>query len=236
MFSNAYYRMGMIRSYEEAVKRFDNTKPWRDYYLASEGRPLRDRKDRHLQIFRTADAVRCRLHRTDVVTYHKNGTIELDLSYRSKSTQDFANALLPPGITVRNTSSLIQVGERIYPGGRGVRINLKTGKVIHAAKFAIHTLNRKRCNALLKKHDWAAFRAWRRTMEDVLPDIPHNELRKDVERLFPKIARYSRTSYSGYAPAVVLKWIKYANPSVYDRRLVAYFTTEIEVRRWQRNR
>lgn len=84
-----------IRSYKEALTHFDSVTPLSS--LGDNIRPLCARRDTSKQIINYGDKIALRYHYTDVVVYHKDGTIVVE-PYNSSNTAIFATALLPMGI------------------------------------------------------------------------------------------------------------------------------------------
>src|SRR5574343_1125904 len=88
-----------LNSYGDALRHWENTKPWRgqpDYI-----KPLGNRAHRSKTMrMGNNEQIHCTLYRTDVVTFFKDGTIEVDNSYRSRSTDQFMSRILArkPGL------------------------------------------------------------------------------------------------------------------------------------------
>lgn len=79
-----------LHDYAEALAFYTKTIPWRDSQEWGEARPLdkHNRRKKHFSIrIDGQESIRCCLHRTDCVVYHKNGEIKIDVSYRSQSTK-----------------------------------------------------------------------------------------------------------------------------------------------------
>lgn len=93
-----------INSHAEAVARYQKSKPWKGFDAYTERRPIAQsiRAKKHMSVRHNSvdDTVAFRLYDTDVVIFHPDDSITIDLSYSSKSTAAFAYALLPGGVTV----------------------------------------------------------------------------------------------------------------------------------------
>ena len=87
-----------IVDYGDAVAQYQATKPWRGEEEVGMWRCLdtANNRKRHtaFRLNTSNGDVECRLHSTNVVTYHENGDITI-LPYQSVSTDNFASALLP---------------------------------------------------------------------------------------------------------------------------------------------
>ena len=169
-----------LKDYADALKRWHSITPWRGH-AASDSRPLdkRDRSKRHTTIHfkeHQGNAIACRLHSTDVVTYEPDGRIIIDPSYVSVSTNAFANAVLPSGVMLYNKVVWTGWEHPHYwhdnPNLRGwntggkdfaVQRNLD-GQWMPCEEpkpFVKRVLNRERARAALKRYNYAGFRAWR---------------------------------------------------------------------------
>ena len=91
--------MPSVGTYEKALAVWNH--PKRIKRTSSDGfRPLRigDRKASRTKMHMASNGdIMFRLYDTDVVTYHPDNSITVE-SYCSKTTQEFANELLPPGL------------------------------------------------------------------------------------------------------------------------------------------
>lgn len=92
-----------IRSYEDAVYAYNRIMPFKRGRMAgSVMRPLdMSRRKDHILIGHFEDLVVCQLYGTNCVVYHKDGRVTCNL-YRSQSTDEFMNQLLPKGLHAYN--------------------------------------------------------------------------------------------------------------------------------------
>lgn len=134
-------------------------------------RPIGCRRKQHMRIILQHNGdVACRLHQTDVVTYHPDNSITL-CSWSSMSTNDFAYAILPRGIYPRFTLPATSVEYRDV----GLRecIYVRADKPLtftplegcwklltETAPYQRYSINRKRMNAARKESGLADFEAW----------------------------------------------------------------------------
>lgn len=99
-FSINTHDLPKIRDYAEAKRQWEKTEPWRGSTDEHDERPLAGRILRNKTIRLTNNgSIALRLHDTDVVIYHQDGSITLN-AYESVSTDLFANCLLPNSVSV----------------------------------------------------------------------------------------------------------------------------------------
>lgn len=93
-FSINTYGLPHFDSYEQAASWEAEVKPIRGRF--PECKPIGPRNKTHMTIRRAADGdILCRLHHTDVLTFHPDGSINLYLNgWNSNSTFAFVNAIL----------------------------------------------------------------------------------------------------------------------------------------------
>lgn len=93
---SSIHNVPRIGSYASAMRHWEKAKPWRG--RDDNVRPLGDaRRKFHNSVRKVGDDIVYRLYDTDVVTYHKDGSISV-VPYHSKLTTSFADRLLPDGI------------------------------------------------------------------------------------------------------------------------------------------
>lgn len=86
-----------LRSYADADIYFNNTREVRGYDKTLNGVPLRNDRKLHTaySLRRLNDgSYACHMYHTDVLVFHKDGSLTLDVSYNTQSTHDFANRFL----------------------------------------------------------------------------------------------------------------------------------------------
>jgi hypothetical protein len=90
----ARYELPILYNWMDATLKERDTKPIRG--RSPECKPLGKRRNTHVTIRKDADeSIVCRLYRTDVVTYHKDGRIEIRLDgWASQSTIAFIEEVL----------------------------------------------------------------------------------------------------------------------------------------------
>jgi len=108
-----------IRSFAAAEAHFNNTAPIRGYDKDAEGVPLRrDRKNwRSMRLMKRPYGYAARLYHTDVVQWHADGTMRVDASYSSRSTNVFATLYLPYDMFVSSMygKSVLRCAQGVFP-------------------------------------------------------------------------------------------------------------------------
>jgi len=152
----------VIPRYEEALNRITKTKP-----IAGNGRnkgiiPLGHRRHAHYQLrMRRDESIACKLYRTDVVVFDKDGTITIDpAGYSTISTAAFISEVL--GVNARQSDNRLVVN---IEGGWYEADKLKLRpldawsyryEVLESNQGVVHGLDRKGMNAL--RRDTQEFR------------------------------------------------------------------------------
>ena len=104
--SSDFRELRTIADWATAKQRYDSVKPIRD---SENLRPLEKRCKQHAQIRELPNGdIACRLHYTNVVTYHKDATLTVR-RYDSRSTIEFAVRLVPPGLAVFGHMGMLAV-------------------------------------------------------------------------------------------------------------------------------
>jgi hypothetical protein len=206
--------MHSLQSYADAKYEWETTDPWRKD--TSGEKPIDDRRKHHMTI-RIGDAgeVRCKLYRTDVVTYYPNGIIELE-PYNTGSTNEFANRLLPNGVKVDFVKGVVMLNfrgywepdenTRVYRCNDNFRVK-KVGDLWSLAEdqkilqWEKPTVNRARAKVALAKYDFARLQAW---------VIGYDGLRlADLEK-GDEVSRITEWDLPEFMRAGPSEWINYA--------------------------
>lgn len=144
-----------IRSYDDAAAYFEKTKPVRGYTKETHGVPLKtNRRNLHTMMLRydgKNDVYMCRLYRTDVVKFYKDGRMGVDTGYfHSNSTNTFANAFLPVWLYASTFGSKPVIGNYYVPRNGEVIIRNGEIDVSTTARMMVERTNRKIANAARK--------------------------------------------------------------------------------------
>lgn len=166
------YSFPPLRGYSDALNYWNRIKPWRGRGDTNI-RPLAGRNKHHMTIRKlNDDSIVMSLHGTDVVTYHPDGDVSLQ-TYGSISTDIFARALTPDGITTAFNHALGYVVALDFDGQQEMR--LLRGKHVRLRKnsrgwFAVNpddfapffkrSVDRKKANAAAKEYRLNDFIAW----------------------------------------------------------------------------
>lgn len=156
-----------IRCYSDAHQYWERIKPWRGY-SPTDAKPLAGRKAHHMTIRKLNDgSIAMRLHHTDVVTYHPDNSITIE-GYASVSTDAFARALLPSGLSasfnngvgfmVHTTVTRLMADKTITM--RRVDGEWQATDPAMLTPFVKYSVDRKKANAALKKYEFSDFEAW----------------------------------------------------------------------------
>ena len=89
------HQLPSFYDYASAVKYFDSVPQPRSDKWNPDQRPLDDARKLHYRIERDPDVVSVVLYATPIVTWLKDGTVILDLTYDSDLTRNFARRFLP---------------------------------------------------------------------------------------------------------------------------------------------
>ena len=145
-----------ITRYEEALHKLTKTKP-----IAGNGRnsgiiPLGHRNRTHFQIrMRQDESIACRLYRTDVVVFDKDGTITIDPNgYSTISTAAFISEVLGVYASQHDNRLVVQINKGAYQAD-GLKLRCVDAwdhkyEVLESTQNVVHGLDRKQMNALRK--------------------------------------------------------------------------------------
>lgn len=163
--SNLALPRGGILSYEQALAKYNSITPIRGRNLDT--RPVAQRRNDNFTIRLSPkdESVVIRLYHTDIITYHKDGTIELE-PYSSKLTDDAVRGVLRGAVTPMYTNP---VGPVLYTKGKYYRIpefatldkdfNLIAG----SRPFTSFHVDKSKGAAALKQSGYKQFALWLNT-------------------------------------------------------------------------
>jgi hypothetical protein len=151
-----------LSSYAEAMAHWENVKPIRG--RRDDERPLGDRRKSEMQIARNLDTVICVLYHTNVITFHPDDTITVNVpeEWRTHTTAEFIHAVL------RNYTKYVGIadGDVVMalngPTPGYFRMGTKTRFKLHPNRLELlggnivkntHAVNRKAMNAARKEID-----------------------------------------------------------------------------------
>jgi hypothetical protein len=153
------FNFSSLHNWMDAKAHHDSIKP-----IRTDGvRPIGNRRKKEADIREEADAIICRLYETDVVTYHKDGRIEVRLDgWVSQSTAAFISAALEPTGLRHNQMWITATTGDTYTGGwlaldpNGVNTFVRTGsgdlKFLNPTSTKVHTVNRARTNNVRRQY------------------------------------------------------------------------------------
>ena len=153
------FNFSSLHNWMDAKAHHDSIKP-----IRTDGvRPIGNRRKKEADIREEADAIICRLYETDVVTYHKDGRIEVRLDgWVSQSTAAFISAALEPTSLRHNQMWITATTGDTYTGGwlaldpNEVNTFVRTGsgdlKFLNPTPTKVHTVNRARTNNVRRQY------------------------------------------------------------------------------------
>jgi hypothetical protein len=153
------FNFSSLHNWMDAKAHHDSIKP-----IRTDGvRPIGNRRKKEADIREEADAIICRLYETDVVTYHKDGRIEVRLDgWMSQSTAAFISAALEPTGLRHNQMWITATTGDTYTGGwlaldpNGVNTFVRIGsgdlKFLNPTPTKVHTVNRARTNNVRRQY------------------------------------------------------------------------------------
>jgi hypothetical protein len=165
--SNIALPRGGITSYQQALVKHDSIAPIRG--RSTDVRPLGQRRNDNL-IIRKLDngSIAVRLYQTDIITYHDDGTIDLE-PYSSKLTDEAVRQVFRGAVTASYTNP---VGPVLWTNHNGTRRGYlvdgcasldKDLNVIAGTKpFTRYSVSRKKANAAAAK-GFNQFKLWVQT-------------------------------------------------------------------------
>ena len=142
-----------IMRYEEALHRLQNTKPIAGRGVNAGIIPLGHRNRTHFQIrMRQDESIACRLYRTDVVVFDKDGTITINpAGYSTVSTANFIGEVLGVNATQYNNRLIVSVADGHYQAeGLVLRSYAMGYEVLECKQDVVHGVDRKGMNGLRK--------------------------------------------------------------------------------------
>jgi hypothetical protein len=168
--SNIVLPRGGITSYEQALAKYDSIVPIRG--RSTDTRPLGQRRNDNLTIRKLDNgSVAIRLYQTDIITYHDDGTIDLE-PYASKLTDEAVNQVLRgavwasytnpvgPVLWIRNSATNNTSMGYLVDGCATLDKDLN---IIAGTKpFTRYNVNRKKANAACAK-GFDQFKLWVQT-------------------------------------------------------------------------
>ena len=142
-----------IMRYEEALHRLTNTRPIAGKGVNAGIIPLGHRNRTHFQIrMRQDESIACRLYRTDVVVFDKDGTITIDpAGYSTVSTANFIGEVLGVNATQYDNRLIVKVNDGRYQAeGLKLRSYAMGYEVLECKRDVVHNIDRKMMNGLRK--------------------------------------------------------------------------------------
>lgn len=168
--SNIVLPRGGILSYEQALAKHDSIAPIRG--RATDTRPLGQRRNDNLtiRVLPNTNSVAIRLYHTDIITYHTDGTIDLEV-YSSKLTDETVSTIFRNAVWTSYTNPVGPVlwtrnnGDSkgyLIDGARGATLDKDLNVIGGTKPFTHYSVNRKKANAACAK-GFNQFKLWVQT-------------------------------------------------------------------------
>jgi hypothetical protein len=150
MFGTADFDHTGVETYADALAYFERATPWRGETAITDERPMEHRRHRNYGVRNDGGVIRFRMHQTDVVSYHPDGTIEFDV-YNSVTTDSFVNSLVGWSISSHFTGEYMVIDELAY---RAVSyVTVRPDRTVETTeKWSKRVVNRKRQNKAIQEH------------------------------------------------------------------------------------
>lgn len=168
--SNIVLPRGGITSYEQALAKYNSIAPIRG--RSADIRPLGQRRNDNLtiRVLPNTNSVAIRLYHTDIITYHTDGTIDLEV-YSSKLTDETVGAIFRNAVWASYTNPVGPVlwtrnnGDSkgyLIDGARGATLDKNLNVIGGTKPFTRYNVNRKKANAACAK-GFDQFKLWVQT-------------------------------------------------------------------------
>jgi hypothetical protein len=162
-FGLSMYECGVssIDTHAEALRFYESCKVKRGR-APTDPRPIRGKERSPMDVRVEQDNVIFRYHRTDVVTWRPDNSYVLSC-WTSQSTATFASAFIPFRHHSTKESTVLQVGDKMYPVVNTITVRADN-TVETQAVFAREVVNRANAKRALATTRYADYRAWHKLM------------------------------------------------------------------------
>lgn len=150
-----------VHDHASALAYFHRCTPWRGE-SGETSRPLLEPRRRTMSVNLHSDgSVAFQLHRTEVVTYHPDNTLTLDV-YATPTTDAFARSFMPHRVMPAFVSDYVYAFGRYYrtEHHRATVIDLTRGEVVNPLPWQRKTIDRARARQARNMFGLTAFKAW----------------------------------------------------------------------------
>lgn len=167
----------ILKTYEMALNRYNEVVPFRSGRRKGE-RPLGSNR-RYLNCLiekiDETEAIIAKLYGHDVITYHKDGAIEISLCVDSITTRQFISALLwVPCFAYQNTTYLTYKNNDYCIPTNTYVLRIEQGQVVNPYEEKVYKLQRKAYNEVMKQYD--VFTDYIRNVGKLLTDITKKDM------------------------------------------------------------
>jgi hypothetical protein len=224
-----------VFSFGDVETRYERTKPVRekDRGVANDIRPLGKRTNKHMRIAKLdADTYACVFYHTECVTYHRDGSVNVNVGgWQTSATAGFIDHCAPVGWRAWRTQQIIHMYHR---QSNMAYIVSDTGFTIDkdGAVSGMDIPTKQKANRALTNEKRKAYKPFlefaRKVMEVLNIDVPKLAIRRHGSNLLHRIETateeeylelLSQLVYQNYRPInyTQLKSQVYRKTSVYDR-------------------
>lgn len=162
--SNLVMPRGTLRSYQDAVNKFNSITPIRG--RRDDVRPVAQRRNDNFTIRRlNDDSIAIRLYQTDIITYRPDGTIELE-PYSSVLTNDAVQFILRGAVApqyIHPSGPVLWVNRKGYRIPDFAVLSPDLELIAGSAPFTKRSLDRIRGPKVLKTSGYKSFALWIKT-------------------------------------------------------------------------
>lgn len=240
----------LLNSYARALEFWKTAYRWSDEPVE---RVLDSKRKKFVTIRKLNDnSIACKLHHTDVVTFHPDNSISI-MPYPSVSTDEFFNQLgINGGLDASFNQGMIRVNDLWYlaVSRDALRISLDTLEWrTQPEPFVIKTIDRKRAKAARDLYEYDAFSKWVKMMAamGVCPERSSGwfDTRQVLSKLqdrdqWSTLCVFDKHDYTRLNTNLTINRVRdaiyYQHPDVYNKEVKPYLTSWTEVEKWKRSK
>lgn len=235
-----------LTNYAAALRFWERADKWRDY---ENDRVLDSKRKKYVTIRKLRDeSIACRLHNTDVVTFHPDNTMTV-VPWRSVSTDAFFNSLCSGHhLWSWFNIGLILVNDKYYRAVDRLKIRCDPVQLLsEPPPFKITTINRKVATEVRKQYRYNEFAAWVKMMAQIEePGTFLGATQLSYESIFEAIrnqetwpaaiqrSNWPRTIDVQATLTMVRAAIYERHPEAANVEVKPYLTTLTEIRAWRK--
>ena len=158
-----------VQCYDDAVAMYNKATAWKN---GGDDLPFPNKRAREYGIRMEGTDVVFRYHRTDVVTWHADGSYTIKTGgYDTGSTCTFANNFMPRNHSLGRQTKVLRIGETLYPIS-GTRLTVSPDGVPSGGlgKFTKKKIKLKEAKKLRESFGYPEYRKWHKAMFPMIKD------------------------------------------------------------------